>query len=257
MHPPNGSIHVVIPCYNESARFRPEHFDEFAQSGSDLVMWFVNDGSEDDTGSLLHAFAMTRSFVRVVTLGDNQGKANAVRMGMLAALDSDPSPAWVGYMDADGSYSFRDFCRFTALAKDATLRKISSTDRMEVIFPSRRTIRGRDGKRGIARLVLGTSVNWFLRLGHGTEVPADLQTGIKLLEGHPQLGQALAQPFKTRWFFEWELLLRIRPENIRFHQPLVRDYREVPGSRIDHRNAVRIAREVALIKIMQARIRRS
>jgi glycosyltransferase involved in cell wall biosynthesis len=253
----NGSVHVVIPCYNESARFRAEHFDEFAKSGSELVMWFVNDGSEDGTGSLLHDYAMTRPFVRVITLEENQGKANALRVGMVAALGSDPTPAWVGYMDADGSYSFRDFCRFTGLAQDASMRRSTPTDRMEVLCPSRRAIRGRDGKRGVARLVLGNSVSWFLRFGQRDEIPADIQAGIKLLESHPRLARALAQPFRTRWFFEWELLLRIRPENIRFHQPLVRDYREVSGSRIDRRNAVHIAREVALIKMMQARTWRS
>lgn len=251
------SVHVVIPCYNESGRFRSEHFDEFAESDLDLVMWFVNDGSEDETESILHAYALPRSFARVVTLTENQGKANAIRMGMLAALGSNPAPAWIGYMDADGSYSFRDFLRFNALTNVRALSKVTPMDRMEAIFPSRRSIRGRDGRRGISRLVLGNAVGWLLRLGQQDDIPSDLQTGIKLLESHPQLTSALLQPFRTRWFFEWELLLRIRPENIRFHEPLVRDYREISGSRIDARNALRIAREVALIKIMQVGARRS
>lgn len=257
MGTPSGFIHVVIPCYNEAARFQPGHFDEFASGESDLVMWFVNDGSADETALLLHNYVMTRSFAQVITLDKNQGKANAIRVGLLAALNSDPAPVWVGYMDADGSYSPRDFHSFIQLGQDADLKHPAPTDRVEAIFPSRRAIRRRDGKRGAARLVLGNSVGWLLRIGQRGKVPADLQTGIKLLKSHPQLAGALVRPFRTRWFFEWELLLRIRPENLCFHQPSVRDYREVPGSRIDRRNAILIAREVILIKMMQARTRRS
>src|SRR5262245_47970847 len=91
---------IVIPCFNEAARLDTQRFVQYAVAapGVDFVM--VNDGSTDDT---LEQLGILRRFCpqgfRVVDLPTNCGKAEAVRQGLLNALQSEPE--YVGYWDAD------------------------------------------------------------------------------------------------------------------------------------------------------------
>src|SRR5262245_36781960 len=92
-------IAVVVPCYNEAQRLNVEAFIRFAQSGvANLLL--VNDGSRDGTLGVLAAVRNAApESVRVVDLTRNTGKAEAVRRGMLEALNDDAE--FVGFWDAD------------------------------------------------------------------------------------------------------------------------------------------------------------
>ena len=91
---------IVVPCYNKALRLDPLPFREFAIEHPDFRFLFVNDGSTDGTRQLLdalHCEAPDRFLVR--HLGQNSGKAEAVRQGLLRAFAE--GPAYVGYWDAD------------------------------------------------------------------------------------------------------------------------------------------------------------
>ena len=93
-------IVVVVPCYNEAGRLKAEALLQAAHSSPGLSFVLVNDGSTDATGEQLAALREQnpRAF-DVVSLPQNQGKAEAVRQGMLRAFEH--SPDLVGYFDAD------------------------------------------------------------------------------------------------------------------------------------------------------------
>src|SRR5437764_14833346 len=86
---------LVVPCYNEEKRLDVEAFRNF-----DANFLFVNDGSRDGTLRLLQSMRDSDpQRFDVLDLERNGGKAEAVRRGILAALDRKPDIT--GFWDAD------------------------------------------------------------------------------------------------------------------------------------------------------------
>ena len=91
---------VVVPCYNEAARLRPDAFLCCLETMPAVRFLFVDDGSRDRTKEVLARLRrMSEDRLRVLTLATNRGKGEAVRLGVLEAF------AWnadvVAYWDAD------------------------------------------------------------------------------------------------------------------------------------------------------------
>ena len=83
---------VVVPCFNEARRLDLAAFEGFARAQPDVRLLLVDDGSTDNTFELLEGLRerLPESF-EVLRLERNSGKAEAVRRGLLRALDHDPS----------------------------------------------------------------------------------------------------------------------------------------------------------------------
>ena len=91
---------LVVPCYNEADRLQEAAFLEFVRRRDDARLLFVDDGSTDDTaGVLARLTAAAPGAIGVLRLERNQGKAEAVRRGIVEALALEPS--LVGFWDAD------------------------------------------------------------------------------------------------------------------------------------------------------------
>ena len=89
-------ISVIIPCYNEEAAL-PYFFIEirntanklFAEKGLTFEFLFVNDGSRDNTLSLLREFAAEDDRARYISFSRNFGKEAAIFAGLeLSAGDA-------------------------------------------------------------------------------------------------------------------------------------------------------------------------
>ncbi|GHA73569.1 poly-beta-1,6-N-acetyl-D-glucosamine synthase [Cognatilysobacter bugurensis] len=76
---------ILIPCHNEGAQVDETLCAALAQRYPDYEVIAINDGSRDDTAQKLDALAQQHERLRVVHLDRNLGKANALRMGALAA----------------------------------------------------------------------------------------------------------------------------------------------------------------------------
>ncbi|MFN8583655.1 MAG: glycosyltransferase, partial [Gemmatimonadaceae bacterium] len=99
-------LSLVIPVYNgvgrlplmlEEVRTFLEHHRELGE------VVFVDDGSSDDSASLLRAFVADVPRTRLIALPRNRGKGYAVRRGMLAARG-----AFRIFTDADLAYPLED-----------------------------------------------------------------------------------------------------------------------------------------------------
>ena len=91
---------IVVPCYNEARRLNTRAFTQFRTTGYWVEFLFVNDGSADGTLEMLQQLqCASPDTIRVRDQQPNQGKAEAVRTGMLDALETDAD--FVGYWDAD------------------------------------------------------------------------------------------------------------------------------------------------------------
>lgn len=230
---------VVIPCYDEAARFVPGGFDGlFDLEGLGAV--FVDDGSTDGTGERIDA-VMARHPGRVVSLrhSQNRGKAAAVRTGLVHAIDAGAS--WVGYLDADLSTPVSEWVRLM------TLRAAG----IDAVLASRVRLLGRDVERRPERHVIGrVFATWASALvGLGVY---DTQCGAKLFRVTPTLGQALALPFRTRWLFDVELLARllypdpgaVAVDREAFVEMPLRTWRDVAGSSLGIRSTGTVAQDV-------------
>lgn len=87
--PPAMRVHhrvsILVPCHNEGANVEETITAALAQRYPDFEVIAINDGSTDDTRTRLDALALQHEGLRVLHLDRNLGKANALRMGALAA----------------------------------------------------------------------------------------------------------------------------------------------------------------------------
>lgn len=245
---PTDSCTVVIPCYNEASRFRAEAFEQFLSSGENagVRFLFVNDGSRDATLAVLTAFR-DRFPGRVAVLDQqpNQGKAEAVRNGMLHVIASGGAGI-TGFWDADLATPLDQITDF--------LKLLTERRNLTMVFGARVRLLGRAIQRQQLRHYLGrcfaTVVSVLLKL------PIyDTQCGAKLFRITPELKQALAQPFHSRWIFDVEILARylqadggdsrrLGNEIYEFPLPV---WTDVAGSKVGSMDFLRAFGELAVI----------
>ena len=238
---------VVVPCYNEEARFRPEPFLAFCDADPQVDFLLVDDGSTDGTVSVLESAAAARpGRIRTLALRPNGGKAEAVRRGLLAALDG--SPARVGFLDADLATPLEAIPEFVAA--------FDERPELLMVFGARVKLLGRTIERRAIRHYLGRVFATFASLALRLPI-YDTQCGAKMFVAGPQLASWLATPFLTRWIFDVELLaralrdLRARgdaPETRIVELPLTQ-WTDVAGSKVRPGDFAKAAVELLWIRL--------
>jgi len=210
---------LIIPCYNESARL----------DMASLVSWkgkirfiLVDDGSSDNTYELLKSHDDGNNII-AISLGKNQGKAEAVRQGMLHAmkLPDFNDFGWYGYWDADMATPLSEIENFLLYKKDFA-------PDADVLLGSRVSRLGSSIARSKLRYLTGRIfMNIFRAL---FKIKAyDTQCGAKLFR--PQtLKKAFEAPFKSRWIFDLEVIMRLK-EFVIVEYPL-KEWKDVKGSKI-------------------------
>jgi glycosyltransferase involved in cell wall biosynthesis len=221
---------IVVPCYNEAQRLNTRAFTQFRVSGHWVEFLFVNDGSADGTLEMLQKLRCTSpDTIRVRDQQPNQGKAEAVRTGMLEALDSGAD--FVGYWDADLATPLSALPRFVEVLEDRPS--------VNVVLGSRVKLLGRAIERHVWRHYLGrvfaTVVSQLLRLA-----VYDTQCGAKLFRSSDALRRVLARPFGTAWLFDVEILARMIGDDpggtpavaTTLYELPLDEWRDVPGSKL-------------------------
>jgi len=228
---------LVVPVYNEADRFDPTYWRQMREKAH-VRVHFVNDGSDDGSPALLDDLCREAGFT-VTHLQVNQGKANAVRLGLVACLKADPEVP-VGFIDADGVFGADDVAHLLSLLDHDDLR------RFEGFFSSRVALSGRNIERRTSRHYIGRAVATVLSAAY-TPMPYDSQSGLKFFRPSPVLLECLEAPFTTRWFFEMELLIRWRQatgEAMLVWEEPVQSWFDAPGSKISGRETLRVPREI-------------
>lgn len=237
-------VTLIVPCYNEAERVDGDAFVAAVDARPHLQLLFVDDGSTDETASVLDQLCSRRPHaLATYRLTANTGKAGAVREGVLTALrrgreDLDDDRWWVGYWDADLATPFDQL--------DAMLAATGS-DR-DIILGSRVRLMGRDIRRHPQRHLLGRTFATCASLTLGLAV-YDTQCGAKLVAA--DLAERLfARPFTTRWVFDVELLARFIEERgpdaaarAVVEVPLTR-WEDVAGSRLKKADFLRAPAEL-------------
>lgn len=133
----------------------------------------------------------------LLTLAPTTGKAEAVRLGLRAAVAR--SPEIVGYVSADFSSPVSEIVR---------LRDVMRSRQASVVMGARVAMLGVDIQRSAVDHYLGRCFAMMASLVLRTAI-YDTQCGLKLFRPSPALAEALATPFSSTVAFDVELLGRL------------------------------------------------
>lgn len=238
---------LVVPCYNEEQRLRPREFLDFAIPDHRVEFAFVNDGSTDATRAILQDLSRSRpDACRLIDFTHNQGKAEAVRRGLLASIERQPD--YVGFWDADLATPLSEIPSF--------LQALDEDSRRQMVFGARVKLMGRTIDRVAARHYLGRVFATAVSMTLGLAI-YDTQCGAKLFRATELLSQVLAEPFHSKWIFDVEIVARFihlsggaergAIGEMLYELPL-RQWRDVKGSKLRIMDFVTAARDLWLIR---------
>jgi dolichyl-phosphate beta-glucosyltransferase len=190
---------LVVPCFNEASRLPREAFTSFATRHPDVGFVMVDDGSSDGTRALLESLVREQpNSFEVLALDGNVGKGEAVRRGMLRALDR--QPRFAGYWDADLAAPLDALPEF--------LRVFEERPQLTAVLGARVRLLGRAVVRSPLRhysgRIFAAAAAQLLHLA-----VYDTQCGAKLFRCSPAVRSLFEQPFVSDWIFDVELLARM------------------------------------------------
>ncbi len=243
------SVHLVVPCYRESARigaFLPELCFEITKFGAVRVL-VVEDGSDADEAERMRRIVDDLRVVHpcllpLKSLPENLGKGGAVYAGWREHGGAE----WLAFVDADGACPAAEVARLVGM----TNSEFRMTNARPALFASRIKMLGRRVDRLLKRHLLGrvyaTLVSELL------DVPVyDSQCGLKLV---PRAAfERVAERLEVRGFaFDVELMVALLDTGCAIQEVPI-DWHEVSGGKVSLlRDSWRMARDVWRIRTRRA-----
>jgi glycosyltransferase involved in cell wall biosynthesis len=236
-----------VPCYNEADRLNIEAFRSFIARTPGVDFVFVNDGSTDQTAAVLRDFAASApDRVTVISCERNQGKAEAVRVGMLHALSG--HARYAGFWDADLATPLVEIPRFVEI--------FEGRPACEICFGARVQLLGRTIRRRAYRHYIGRAFASAASLA--LQLPVyDTQCGAKLFRVSAEVLALFAEPFVGRWTFDVEIIARLArqrsadlgrgPLEVIYELPL-NEWRDAEGSKVSALDFMKALIELARIR---------
>jgi glycosyltransferase involved in cell wall biosynthesis len=239
-------ITIVVPCYNEARRLAVERFRAFAGEHPNISFLFVDDGSTDATAEMIQALVSANpQRFSLLSQPKNQGKAEAVRSGMLKALET--GATYAGYWDADLATPLAEIPRFVDVLERHRER--------DICFGARVRLLGRSIERRALRHYLGRAFATVASLV--LDLPIyDTQCGAKLFRVLHETRALFAERFCVNWTFDVEVIARV--QSLRLESRLANDltpiyelpldeWRDVAGSKVKPSDFLRGLLEIVRI----------
>jgi glycosyltransferase involved in cell wall biosynthesis len=190
-------VAIIVPCYNESQRFPTARFKSYLEEAR-VSFVFVNDGSRDSTLEVLQDLRKGHEDrVTVLSCPENRGKAEAVRFGIVHALDQEAD--YVGFWDADLATPLEEIENFLAV--------FEQEPHLDMVFGSRVKLLGRKVERRATRHYAGRVFATVVSNILGLPI-YDTQCGAKMFRRRPGTRALFSEPFLSRWVFDVELIAR-------------------------------------------------
>ena len=194
----NTNIGIVIPCFNEELNFLYDSYIEFLQKNNNVFICFVNDGSVDNTLSILES--LIRKFPQnttLINLEKNGGKAEAVRHGINWLLQNSEIQT-LGFIDADLAVSLEESQEVAQLVQQEK----------ELVFGSRILRVGSNIDRKFHRFLIGRFIATIISQILDIKV-YDTQCGCKFFTRNVSL-ELFKESFISKWVFDVELFFRFQ-----------------------------------------------
>ncbi len=190
-----SNAEIIVPCYNEQHRLQPAAIAALVAAGIRVI--FVDDGSTDGTLHGLQQLAQRHGpAVHVMALPHNVGKAEAIRQGFTTTSTA----LWRGYCDADAAVPASEIIRLLHIAQQQS--------DVGAVLGARVGLAGRTITRRASRHYAGRVFATLAALTLDARI-YDTQCGLKWFRNQPALQAALAEPFRSPWLFDVELLGRL------------------------------------------------
>ncbi|HEY0139317.1 MAG TPA: glycosyltransferase [Thermoanaerobaculia bacterium] len=231
---------VVVPCYNEERRLPVDELRRFQLDGVDVEFLMVNDGSRDGTLKLIQSLAaQDPGRFSVLNLERNSGKAEAVRRGMLAAMERRPD--LLGFWDADLATPLSEIPSF--------LEVFHARPEIEMVFAARVRLLGRSISRNPRRHYVGRVGATLISSSLGLAV-YDTQCGAKLFRTTESMAAMFGQPFLSRWIFDVEIIARLVTARGRdaaakaIYELPIQQWHDVKGSKVRSTDFIHALRDL-------------
>lgn len=241
---------IVVPCYNEERRLPIDEFRRYRFDGARVEFCFVNDGSTDGTLRMLEGLvAEDPSRFCLVDQQPNQGKAEAVRRGILHAFTK--SPDLIGFWDADLATPLDQIEQFVKI--------FNARPEIEMVFAARVRLLGRSISRNPRRHYVGRVGATLISSSLGLAV-YDTQCGAKIFRANESIRPLFGQPFLSRWLFDVEIIARFVQQRGRdaaataIYELPIHAWHDVKGSKVKSTDFIRALKD--LWKIHRAYNRR-
>lgn len=188
---------IIIPCYNEALRFPVNRFVSFIKKNFAASIYFVNDGSSDNTDSVLEDLRIKfPKHINVINQEKNEGKAAAVRLGINSALKNNKFDRFA-FLDADLSTSI----------EECLLLSEKVTKETFFVFGSRIKKLDNNIQRKAYRFIIGRVIATFI--SKMLRLPIyDSQCGCKIFS-REWATLIFSEAFLTRWLFDVEIFYRL------------------------------------------------
>jgi len=226
-------IYLVVPCFNEAHRLPVDKFLNY--QSSDVRFLFVNDGSKDQTLSVIKELC-SKINAEYLSFDMNQGKAEVVRQGVLFLLQNKKlnDEDWLGFWDADLATPLSEVQNFIKF------ERLYSEQKVDGIWGSRVYRLGavirRSAKRHYISRIFATLMYYLFQIQS-----YDSQCGAKMFK--PRLAREIFQSaFVSRWIFDVEMLIGSKNANI-IEYP-VQEWIDVEGSKITFKETFRILKDI-------------
>ncbi len=194
-----ANICIVVPCYNEETRLPVNDFREYLLIHYDVDFCFVNDGSTDGTKDLLVKLCKeNNNHLFSISLPENKGKAEAVRIGIIQSL-SRKDYEIIGFWDADLSTPLDEIQYLKTYIDKNTNYAFAFGSRIKTlgVVIERKLLRHYFGR------VFATFASGIVRL------PVyDTQCGAKLIKTEVA-EKVFCYPFCSKWLFDIEIFARM------------------------------------------------
>jgi len=231
---------IIFPFYNEGKRVDLSSLRNFIDA-VDADVFFVNDGSTDNSSQLIHALMKnTKSKTRIIELTKNSGKTNAVRIAMLKSLEEGYD--FVLTQDLDLPYSHQDANRVFNLIDSESVDIYSGARvRLAGIGTLRSPLRQWAG-RIIATLIFAFYSKEFY----------DPQSPCKAYRLE-SIQNGLKEKFKSRWFGDVELLYRLRKMNLELKckEFVLEEWHDKPHGKLAIRSIFKVALDLTKVRFTQ------
>lgn len=231
---------LVVPCYNEEHRLPVDALRSFEVGTNRIELLLVNDGSRDHTLRLLESLRDENpARFSVLDLDRNRGKAEAVRLGILAALDRKPD--FVGFWDADLATPLSELPDF--------LDVFAARPQIEMVFAARVRLLGRSISRNPSRHYFGRVGATLISSSLGLAV-YDTQCGAKLFRASAPMREIFREPFLSRWIFDVEIIARFVRQRGRdaaasaIYELPIKTWHDVKGSKVKSTDFLRALRDL-------------
>lgn len=227
---------IIIPCYNEALRLNTAKIALLSQQPN-LHIYFVNDGSTDQTVSVITNIISKFQNCFLIDYVKNEGKAAAIYKAV-HHLNKSGTYDFIGYFDADFSTPPEEILHLVNEIKS------SSSD---FVFGSRILLLNSGIQRKTYRHFIGRAILTLINIKFKLGI-YDTQCGAKLFS-KDIIADCFDKPFYTSWLFDVEVFIRLQKKNLlgKGKEIPIYNWQDVDGSKLGIASSFKILKELISI----------